>query len=250
MTGMTPINYNIPSGWTLVRTQDFENGCPPGENCGLWGGSITTTKPHFGSRSIEGTYTGDQAAPGWRLEENIIGNFTQLYISWWEWLDTNARFNDEFWMFHMVTPSGSTPWEEIVLPWFEGYDANGKMVYNGVKTNLTLVTQGDIDTRAGLKQDNPATGTWVQWEVHIIPTVGTDAGHLYIYKDGSLYAKKTNYTLSKGANFSNAQLTIGTQYSLGCWFAKANAMRYIPSSCSSGPGIGSNMGICWEEWLL
>jgi len=255
LTGMTPKVYNIPSGWTLIKTQDFENGCPSGESCGLWSGSITTTKNHSpnGSHSIEGTYSGDQAFPGWRLEENQLGSYSELYISWWEWLDVNARFNDEFWMLHLVTPSGREPWEEIVLPWFEGYDENGNMVYNGTKSNLTLVTQGDIDSRFHLKHDNPADGRWIQWEIQIKPKIGVNQGSIVIYKNGSIYASKTTVTLSNSANFSNAQLTIGGQYSMGCWASTANCSTLqdafqqgkLGDYCSTGPGIGQNIGICF-----
>lgn len=258
LTGQTPATANPPVGWTIKATQDFESGCPDSEDCGLWGGGITTSRPYNGSYSLEGTYAGDQAAPGWRLYENQIGSLTQLYISWYEWLDPEARFNDEFWMLHVVVPtigSESEPWEEIVLPWFEGYDESGNMVYNGTRSNLTLVMQGNAASgfeagdRVHLKQDNPATGTWVQWEVHLIPAIGANAGSVYIYRDGDLYASQTNYTISQGADFSNAQITIGSQYSAGVWVdipTEDCGLITLPDSCSN-PGVGLNMGICWPE---
>ena len=62
LVGMTPAKYQIPSGWTLIRTQDFEGAKPSGEN---WKGTASTINPHSGSRSIRETYSNDQADIGW-----------------------------------------------------------------------------------------------------------------------------------------------------------------------------------------
>jgi hypothetical protein len=37
LTGMTPSNYTLPGGWSLVRTQNFEGSKPSGETWEIWG---------------------------------------------------------------------------------------------------------------------------------------------------------------------------------------------------------------------
>jgi hypothetical protein len=59
LTGQTPASYSLPSGWSLVRAQDFEGSCPASQSCGGANGAITTTKPHTGPKSVEGTYSNE-----------------------------------------------------------------------------------------------------------------------------------------------------------------------------------------------
>ena len=44
LSGMTPGNYKIPSGWSMVRATDFEGTEPSGESWVMWDASVQTDR--------------------------------------------------------------------------------------------------------------------------------------------------------------------------------------------------------------
>jgi IPT/TIG domain len=94
LAGMTPSNYKVPSGWSLVLTEDFESGSiGPNEFLGQNASgnpAISTTRPHTGSKSL-------QCAIGWNgagcdlgVVPGAIGSSNHIYISYWRQVDPNA----------------------------------------------------------------------------------------------------------------------------------------------------------------
>jgi len=253
LSGMIPGKYSVPSGWSIVRMQNFEGSQPEGELWGRWSGGVSTTKPHDGNKSIGGTYSGDQSSVDWVLEKNFTGSFNELYVSWYEYIESHARFNDEFFLMRLET--SDSPWQEIIIDWYWGMDANEKSIYNGEYATLYVVPQGVISDRHHIKFDKPASGSWVQWEVHFRPTVGTNAGSVWIYKNGRMYGSVTNKTVTT-TNMANALVQIGGTYSLGCWANTISGKEAwppetcasdinLPNGCTENPGEGWNIGACY-----
>jgi hypothetical protein len=117
---MTPGKYSLPSGWALVKAQDFEGTKPTGESWGTWNGVVTTTRPHSGSKSIEGTYANDQADASWRLSAGLAGSFSELYLSFYEYIGSNALFNDEFFLASVMKrgSDGNSQDQHWFVDWF------------------------------------------------------------------------------------------------------------------------------------
>ena len=231
LSGMTPGNYKIPSGWSLVRAQDFEGACPAGEWCGRWSGSVTTTKPHTGSRSVEGTYSNDQNDTGWSLEEGYIGSLKEVYISFYEFIDSTARFNDEFYLAHFAVNSPSL--QEVVLDWFWAPS------FNSTTATLYSVSQGVQYNRVLGKTDTVPTGTWVQWEIHYRPnTSGNSDGFMRVYKNGSLYTSAENVNINGTYSMNNMFVQAGGLYTLLSW------SKNYPTCTTAGSSIGDGTDYC------
>lgn len=231
LSGMTPGSYNIPSGWSLVRTQDFEGSCPEGEWCGRWSGKVTSTKPHRGSNSVEGTYSNDQADAGWSLSEGYIGTLSEVYVSFYEYIDSAARFNDEFYLAHFAVNSPTL--QEVVLDWFWA------PTFNSTTATLYAVSQGVQYGRFAAKTATVPTGAWVQWEIHYRPnTSGNSNGFIRIYKDGTLFSSQENANINGTANMNNMFVQVGGDYTLLSW------SKNSPTCTIAGTYIGDGTDYC------
>jgi len=237
LSGMTPGNYKIPSGWSLIRVQDFEGGCGSGEHCGGSNGSITTAKSHNGSHSVGGTYSADQNSVGWYLASGETGSYSEIYVSFYEYIESQALFNDEFFLARFKSP-GST-FQEVIADW---YWAPG---FNKPNATLYIVPQGQRDARVAEKSDTVPKGQWFQWEVHYRPnSAGNSDGFFRIYKNGSLYVSAENANLNGKVSMSNGELQVGGVYTKLVW------MTDYPTctSCSSSPGTGSDLCTNYKGW--
>jgi hypothetical protein len=250
LTGMTPGNYKIPSGWSLVRATDFEGTKPQGETWEIWNGAVTTTKPHAGSKSIEGTYGGDQADVHWSLSSGYLGNFTELYVSWYEFITSEAKFQDEFFQLWIKKTFSTNSYETIFLDWYWGTNSSGGLDYaaNNTKATLYVVseyrnTDGNIVgtplmKRQGGKSLVVPLGSWNQWEVHYRQSTGSlTNGFMRIYKNGTLYWSVENANINGSVDMSNSFLQIGGTYTKLLW------MTDYPTCtiCSGRPGLGNDL---------
>jgi len=252
LTGQAPGNVSPPSGWSVIREQDFESGsCAYDEYCRQ---SITESKAHGGSKSLFGTYDQDQDSMQWLIEEGYIGSFTEIYISWYEYLDDTALFNDEF-IVQRMSKSGDK-FQEINLDWFW---APG---FNQPRANLYIVPQGTQSQRMSPKgayvpnaSSSGNVGGWHQWEVHYRPNTpdgttindpdnpdvsvvnGSPNGFYRVYLDGELYNSAENRNLNADVDMTNMLVAVGGLYTKGVW-----TMDGAPSCavCSTYPGDGDD----------
>ena len=243
LSGMTPGSYSIPSGWSLVVKQDFEGSQPGNENWGSFDGDVTSTRPHSGSRSIEGTYRNDQADAHWSLAPGNIGSFNEVYLSFYEYVDTAAVFNDEFFL-AKFSVSGPT-YQEVLADWFWA-EKSGSLAYNGTEATLYVLPQGSRSARLAGKTATIPKGSWVQWEMHYRPNTGGNSNGFYrIYRNGVLYTSVENANLNASVSMADCLVQVGGVYTRLVW------MTDYPncSSCSSAPGEGTDYCTGYKGWV-
>ena len=256
LTGMTPGNYSLPSDWSLVRTQGFEGSCPGDEWCGRWNGSVTATRPHSGNKSIEGTYSHDQSDVGWNINEGVVGSFTELYVSFYEYLDSIARFNDEFFLLFIRKPE---PYQEIVMDWYWSPE------FNSTKASLFEVSQGERYTWGSNTGDvTVPTGAWHQWEIHVRQNThtgttfdeytgsyvpGTADGFIRVYLDGNLYSSGNNVNLTGNVDMVNSLVQVGGVYTKGIWMTDYPACSVCSTYAERQSFIGVDMCAVERGWV-
>lgn len=237
LSGMTPGNLRVPSGWTLVRAQGFEGTKPTGETWKLWNADVSTDRAHAGSKSIGGTYSYDQGDVAWRFSSGQMGTFSEVYLSFYEYIESQALFNDEFFLARFAVDS---PFQEIILDWFW---APG---FNQPKSTLYIVPQGVYTKRLAPKTADVPKGTWVQWEVHYRPnTSALNDGFFRVYKDGTLYTSVENVNLNGTRSMFNMSVHIGGVYTKLVWMTDSPTC----SKCSSKPGEGTDYCSASKKWF-
>jgi hypothetical protein len=239
LTGMTPSNYSLPTDWSVVRTQNFEGSCPSGEECGVWGATMTTTRPHTGNRSLQGTYAGDQSSAEWILDEGVIGSFTEVYLSFYEYIESQALFNDEIFLAKFAVTS--PVYQEVLADWYwaESSGSSFSPSFNGPYATLYIIPQGPRDARLAGKKAAVPKGSWVQWEIHYRPnTPGNTDGFFRIYKDGSSYLSVENADTNSNVDMTSMMIMVGGTYTKLVW------MEDYPTCtvCSTKPGGDSENG--------
>jgi hypothetical protein len=246
LSGMTPGNYKIPSGWSIVRTQDFE-GTIPGDAIEYWNGSATTQNPHTGSKSLVGSYVADSSAVQWVLEQGYTGEFSEIYLSFWEFTESQARFNDEY-MIARFLATKSSSMQDIVYDWMWA------PTFNSTDSTLYMVSQGEVTERWGGKTDSVPTGAWHQWEIHLRPnTPGQANGFTRVYLDGALYTSVENKQLfGPDARFTNTPVYAGGFYTKIVWM-KDYPNCSIPSGCVSYAErtkfLGTDLCVIEKKWV-
>ena len=246
LSGMTPGDYAIPSGWTLVSKQDFEGSMPSSED---WGGSKTSVKTdikHSGSKSFGGTYASGQASVYWELSGDSVGSWTELYFSFYEYIENQARFNDEFFLARIMKrgSDGDSQDQHWFIDWFWA------PTYNN--TNATLYILGESGSGKGNEyrlngKSGPVGGggQWVQWEIHYRQNAsGQSDGFTRIYRDGNLYTSAENANLNGKVSMSNAPIQIGGLYTLLVWMTDYPAC----TSCGSEIGDGTDACTAANDW--
>jgi len=245
LSGMTLEKYQIPSGWSLLKAQGFEGACPAGEECGIWGSRVTSTRPHTGSKSIEGDYAGDQSSAGWVLTPGNTGPFTEIYVSFYEYIESQALFNDEMFLLSIMKrgPDGEIQDQHWFIDWFWATDESGNITYNGPKAAMYILGEYSIGTGGGVeyrysgKLDYVPKGSWVQWEVwYRQNTPGSNNGFCRIYKNGNLFVSAENKNLNNQADMSDSQIMVGGVYTKLVWMTDYPAC----TQCSNAPGIGTD----------
>jgi hypothetical protein len=232
--GRTPANFSLPSGWTLVGTQDFESTIPSNQQ--IANGTIDTTNAHSGSKSLHFTVLGN--GNGDELDVFNAGSFTDLYISSYEFLSTPMRLNDEFYIHRVQKTFADGNFQTIQNERF--FDA--EQDYNATKGRLTINIFG---TESGANNPpyevvqnsdtNNITGAWVQWESWIhLNTSGQNDGFVRIYLNGQLawsYSGSNRGTL----DMSNALVAIQGYYTREIWTSNGA----LPPSGTCAPLIES-----------
>lgn len=245
LSGMTPGSYKIPSGWSLVRAQNFEGTKPGDEQWGSWNGVVNTVRPHTGSKSIEGTYSNDQADAKWLLASGNLGGFSEIYLSFYEYTESKARFNDEYVLAHFAV---ANPFQELVLVWLWAEDSSGTPAFNGVRAPLYAVSQGNQYGRFAGSTTTVPVGAWVQWEIHYRPnTPGNSNGFVRIYQNGTLRKASENVNINGTVDMSNMFVQAGGYYTKLVWMTDSPTCS-VPSGCSTAPGKGTDYCTAAKGW--
>jgi hypothetical protein len=240
---MTPAKYTLPSGWTLIRTQDFESGCGASEACGIRQGFIGTAKPHTGTHSVEGTYSKDADSVGWQLYGGV-GSFSEIYVSWYDYTDSAALFNDEYWLAWFIKRTNDGGFQEVI----------GDFMFSGINKPtgmLQVVPQGPVVENYGPFEAGTMTyprGQWVQWEIHYRQNTVTNGkansdGFYRIFLNGILVRNIVNTRLN-GFDMSDMTVQVGGDYTKLVWTYKDPASAGasacdVPSQCDLN-GFGSD----------
>jgi len=239
LSGMTPGSYKIPSGWSLYQETDYEGTQPSGETWVLWAASVQTDRSHGGSRSLGGTYSSGQNDVAWRMDGSVLGKYSEVYLSFYEYIESHALFNDEFFLARFGVRD---PFQEILADW---YWAPG---FNQPRATLYEVSQGVRDGRMAQKSATVPKGAWHQWEIHYRPnTSGSSDGFYRIYLDGTLFLSAENANLNSTVNMNNADVQVGGVYTKGVWMLDYPTCS-VPSGCSKYPGEGTDY--CSEHMRL
>jgi len=197
LTGKTPANFSLPSGWTLLCTQDFEAGvsnCTSGSGTVLETGIQTTSNfhPGTGSHSIYGTYGTGNYTPV-RFGTGVPNGYTEIYQSWYQSLssvpgglgwcygggnyyltDFRAGHPDNTYLDAKIDPGGGTVGT-----------SPGQFCFN--RAYWEWLPEGTIlpPTKALATIAEEYDNSWHQWEVHYKPnTPGSSDGILEVWKDG------------------------------------------------------------------
>jgi len=247
LSGQTPANYRLPTGWTLLRTTDFEGTKPTGENWSLWQASLQTDIYHGGSKSLGGTYSAGQHNIGWLYASGQIGTFSEVYLSYYDYTESTALFNDEYWMaqFYKYRADGSFL-QEIILDWMW---PGG---FNKPYSSLWIVPQGVRSKRFGPKGGTVPKGAWHQWEIHYRPNTTTGGvansnGFYRVYLDGTLYLSTENANLNGTADMSNMGIRAGGLYTKAVWMTDYPTCS-VPSGCGTAPGNGTDLCTNPKGW--
>lgn len=232
LSGMTPENYQIPSGWTMVVAQDFENQLSSIEGTN---GSFSSVNKHKGNKSLVGSYTGDASDLSWWLRSNSIGTFSEVYVSWYDYTESQALINDEYWLLQFMKRGPSEQlYQEVVVTWMWAG-------FNSKSSPLFIVPQSEIDSigqtaRYGGVNRTVDTGVWTQWEIHYRPsTSGNSNGFLRVYNNGYLVVSAENKNINNNVDMSNMSISVGGVYTKLTWILSGGG-------CASDFGGGSDSG--------
>ncbi len=246
LAGMTPSNFTVPAGWTLVKTQDFESGTlPPGQDMSAPGGGITTTRPHTGTRSLEGLIDSDDRTVAWFLNPGGVNPFSEVYVSWYEWIEPQGRFSTEMFLIGFGTLQADGSLEQAA-----GIDIIQSTAcgYNSLGCNLLQTSDTNFPTTGGQANYfwngpilNFNLGVWRQYEVHYIPNtrcgaVGCDNGTMRLFVNGSLYWEVVNRNMNGIFSMQNMLIHAGGVYT-------AQASLFADGTCAP-PGVGTTGRSC------
>lgn len=242
LSGMTPANLKIPSGWNLVRKTDFEGAQPSDENWTAWSAAVRTDIAHSGSKSLGGSYSSDQSDVAWRIKSGVLGSFSEVYLSFFEYIESQALFNDEFFLARF---SRQNPFHEVILDWYWAKNDAGSPSFNGTKATLYAVPQGVKFGNVAGKTVTVPKGAWVQWEIHYRPnTSGSSNGFIRVYKDGYLFTSAENVNLNGTVGMENMSVQVGGLYTKLVWMMDSPACTV----CSTAPGKGTDYCTGAMKW--
>ncbi len=233
LKGATPSNFSVPSGWQVYATQGFESGSlnsslaeftnNGGGICTVGETFVSPVQVHSGTRSTcqKGHVPGQYNNNGWGFE---YYPHSEVYVSFWEYRDSNARFNDEYWLFQIVRQN---PFEELIVGWLQGSSG----VFNSTHGQKFVISQGAFEQGGNLMGDMTIpVGAWHQWEIHWkANTPGLSDGVVHVYLDGVLAWAKGPTNLNSNVTMTGGRLMLAATYSKSIW-------RRADNSCAASIG--------------
>ena len=238
VTGCGTISGSTPAGYFIVFAERFDGGVLCNANQEFAGGTIQSGAGKSGSFGLAQFVNSDGAGPVLDLFSTQIGSFTTLYLSYWEWLDSNATENDEIFVADFsYHDSGGTLIQEVVsdrLP-------PGNVGFNLPNAYLAAEPQGTFIRSqincgtAGITCNgsyNLNAGAWHQWEILFTP--GSSSGQWTVYLDGALKISFTGDITGSVTMSGNTTAEVAGTYSKGIWTTNGQ----VGGPCSSAIGIG------------
>lgn len=232
----------IPSGWTLVTTEGFENGSLGTGESLCNGMSIESGVSHSGSSALVGQYSGGDQQRCWSLSPSQI-NAREVYVSWYEFNESQGRINIDLWLgARWIYGAGGVPITDVDFNWNPGADPSdgGTGGAGACYTNCSL---GQVvifaEGTGGLpnfsqyngKSVNPKWGSWVQYEMHIkMNDPNVSNGTMELYQNGVLIQSKYNANLIGGQEGANANIQIGGVYSSFVYYDDSANTQCSPST--------------------
>lgn len=237
LSGMTPSKYTIPSGWSLLRAQNFESGSI-GKDEWLVGGTVTGAGQKRGNYAARGYYEYDGYELKWGIDGQApTGNYAEIYLSYYEWTDSNARFDVEYILGSVTSDYGLDGYHRINFNYFNA-DA-----FNGTKAPYIIQGEGtalDAYAHYGPTKTVPV-GRWVQREFWFRPNTPTNDtnpenkgnGFVRMYEDGVLVHSRENANLNGPVDMMKGSwIMVGGVYTKHIW-------RRSDGSCGTFPGDGT-----------
>jgi hypothetical protein len=243
---------SLPSGWTLIAQQDFEcansHSIPTNPACAKLpatqtstpGNKFETVKAHGGTYGFGSQYFGDGNEVDWidndpAAPDRAVGSFNSVYLSWWEWTDSNATYpNSDYYLFQVENntpcdggPSGSNyDAQSFNVPSLPGGTA---LMIAGGLSNPTASCNGVFQYSNGARNLPMMAGTWRQVEVLYTPstsvtgssllagTVACPSSHVpgcgnglqQLFINGQLNQQETNANLNGTASMANSKIQVG-----------------------------------------
>jgi hypothetical protein len=241
LAGMTPSNFNIPAGWTLVMTQDFESGAlGTGQYFLDSRAGITSGSSPTGSKALFQLVNTDGANAGIGISGSTI-NSREIYASWYEYLDAPARLNLQMLESRRVAyDSAGNTLTDLLINWEDG---NAGCLQNCTNGLSSLYAEG----RGSLPNFSIygggfsfTTGTKVQIEVHIKANdPGQSNGLMEWFRNGVLIQRATNQNFNATLDMTTADLEIGGYYGALVYFDDAG-MTVCTGSQTFGAFTKSN----------
>lgn len=210
-----------PSGWTLVVADGFEGGqLVDSSKEELHGATVDCSFAHTGSCALGAEYTSNGNSYRWILKPGAIGNSHEVYVSWWEYLDSGARLNGEMFLVAALNSSQSD-----ILDWWDSPDncLNGEgpgPSYNCENAQIVISpqsnTQGGVNNAYYVDYLDADLGSWRQYEYHFkANTPGSADGQAELYVDGKLFGSWTNKNFNANISMNGMEVDVGGVYTAG-----------------------------------
>ena len=208
----------LPSGWTLKSCEGFEGGTTHKTCDGksvpalvlAYGTTVSCSKGHTGNCSSVGFANSQGGGPA--VYSNN-GNFGTVYISFWEWKDSNASMNDELFIADMRKSVNGILKQRIITDRFDwgGFNSPFALVVIQPQGNH----YGNISAPGGVLF---GAGAWYQWEVLYHPnTPGQLDGMMQVYLNGTTLINKSGVNLNGAISMLSSAIQIGGNYGKSIW---------------------------------
>lgn len=256
--------YNYPpASWTQVDAQGFETGALHGFEQFSGDSSIGTGHPHTGTHDMEGTVNYTSTNIVMYETTGVLGTWNEIYISFWEFLPTTARFNDEWDPVFLNSRDAVDPFGTYrqILP--VNFEDDITFAYNSPTTSVKLELQGSagaLDTTISyIPSKTYPVGVWTQWEIHIKPnTPGQVNGVYELWQNGVNIVEDSGENINGIWDFTGSQgsghtvdFQVGGLYSKLNYTSNGSLMKPAgtcdpAAGCVCGNPLGNGLAVAWN----
>lgn len=251
LTGQTPAHYTVPTGWSLLATQDFEGGVNSPQYLG-GGDTISSTISHSGTGTHSlGWLQTSTFGLRWGFSQGHLGSASETYTSWYQRLDSTAWMNTEFYLWRaFINDTGNSG--GVVLDWFPNPGSNAVR-----QSNPILVSCPDwgapfyAPTCNNQSGSFHADGNWHQYEVDFKPSTGGAAnGHVQVWEDGVSILNLPNYNTSGTGNLTDYNIEIGGHMTLTVGIPNSVSVptSVPPANSFACASYGNQAGFQYPDW--
>ncbi len=258
----------VPSGWTLAAAEGFEgNKLGNTTNEFIHGGNIECTFSHSGSCAFHGYYYEDGSDNYWAIKNGVIGSSSEVYVSWWEYLEPQMREFTEMFLVNLTALSGGNIAGHETLDYYGDPNncKDGTLGYSCTNANVVVAAR---DATTGTSSDYYSSnqplnlGSWRQYEFHFkANTPGSSNGQGQLYINGQSVASWSNMKWNDNIDFSGMDVEVGGVYSAIKFTNSTDTVCYEKgsggvsaycqpfSACSPCP-IPPNFNRYWDDIIV